>query len=138
GNSAAAPPGSPLSSVPSSPSNSPPDQDEKGSVDDNGGFLQSRVKYIRQRLAGEPGLYWPNQYASAAGPRVHRDRTAQSIFGELGHVDCVFIGAGTTGTLMGCADFVPVEQSDEVALAQAAALALARRVGDQPMAQPGP
>ncbi|MFJ2915404.1 pyridoxal-phosphate dependent enzyme [Streptomyces sp. NPDC087228] len=107
-------------------------------VDDNGGFLQSRVKYIRQRLAGEPGLYWPNQYASAAGPRVHRDRTAQSIFGELGHVDCVFIGAGTTGTLMGCADFVPVEQSDEVALAQAAALALARRVGDLPMAQPGP
>ncbi|WP_329377074.1 2,3-diaminopropionate biosynthesis protein SbnA [Streptomyces sp. NBC_01716] len=75
-------------------------------VDENGGFLQSRVRYIRRRLAREPGLYWPNQYASAAGPRVHRDRTAQSIFGELGHVDYVFIGAGTTGTLMGCADFV--------------------------------
>nr|WP_202515299.1 2,3-diaminopropionate biosynthesis protein SbnA [Streptomyces sp. SID486] len=73
--------------------------------DGNGGFLQSRIDYIRQRLSREPDLHWVNQYANPAGPQAHRQRTGRSIFEALGRVDYVFVGAGTTGTLMGCAEF---------------------------------
>ncbi|WP_407555166.1 2,3-diaminopropionate biosynthesis protein SbnA [Streptomyces sp. Pv4-95] len=73
--------------------------------DGNGGFLQSRIDYIGERLRREPDTYWLNQYANPAGPQAHRERTGRSIFEEVGHVDHVFIGAGTTGTLMGCAEF---------------------------------
>lgn len=73
--------------------------------DGNGGYLQSRINYIRDRLACEPDTYWLNQYANPAGPQVHRDRTGRSILDEIGHVDYAFIGAGTTGTLMGCAEY---------------------------------
>ncbi|QGV82450.1 2,3-diaminopropionate biosynthesis protein SbnA [Streptomyces ficellus] len=73
--------------------------------DRNGGFLQSRIDYIGERLLREPDTYWLNQYANPAGPRAHRERTGRSISETIGHVDHVFIGAGTTGTLMGCAEF---------------------------------
>ncbi|MES9525883.1 2,3-diaminopropionate biosynthesis protein SbnA [Streptomyces capoamus] len=73
--------------------------------DGNGGYLQSRIDHIQERLSREPDLHWLNQYASPAGPRAHRQRTGRSILRELGHVDYVFVGAGTTGTLMGCAQF---------------------------------
>ncbi len=73
--------------------------------DENGGFLQSRISYIGERLLLEPDTYWLNQYANPAGPQAHRERTGRSILEEIGHVDYVFIGAGTTGTLMGCAEY---------------------------------
>ncbi|MEU2154701.1 2,3-diaminopropionate biosynthesis protein SbnA [Streptomyces sp. NPDC019396] len=74
--------------------------------DANGGYLQSRIDYIHDRLAAEPGrTHWLNQYANPAGPRAHRERTARAVLDAIGHVDYVFIGAGTTGTLMGCAEF---------------------------------
>lgn len=73
--------------------------------DGNGGYLQSRIDYIQERQGREPDLYWLNQYASPAGPQAHRQRTGRSIFEQLGRVDYVFVGAGTTGTLMGCAQF---------------------------------
>ncbi|KIZ19627.1 cysteine synthase [Streptomyces natalensis ATCC 27448] len=74
--------------------------------DGNGGYLQSRINYIQDRLVREPGTYWLNQYANPAGPRAHRDRTGRAIVEKLGPVDYAFIGAGTTGTLMGCAEFL--------------------------------
>jgi N-(2-amino-2-carboxyethyl)-L-glutamate synthase len=73
--------------------------------DANGGYLQSRIDYIHDRLEKTPSLFWPNQYANQANPRIHRDRTAAAILAEVPEVDHLFIGAGTTGTLMGCAAF---------------------------------
>jgi len=69
-----------------------------------GGYLQTRLDLIRDRLLTDPGLYWPNQYANPAGPRAHHDRTAASIVREFPDLDYLFVGAGTTGTLMGCAE----------------------------------
>ncbi|MCQ8186829.1 2,3-diaminopropionate biosynthesis protein SbnA [Streptomyces rugosispiralis] len=71
--------------------------------DANGGYLQSRIDYIHDRLRDDPALFWPNQYANEANPRIHRDRTAAAILDEVPEVDHLFVGAGTTGTLMGCA-----------------------------------
>ncbi|MEU6278937.1 2,3-diaminopropionate biosynthesis protein SbnA [Streptomyces sp. NPDC047028] len=74
--------------------------------DANGGFLQSRIDYIRRRLRRDPHTHWLNQYANPAGPRAHRDRTGRAIFEHIGHADYVFVGAGTTGTLMGCGAYL--------------------------------
>lgn len=72
--------------------------------DANGGYLGTRIAVIRERLSADETLLWLNQYANPANPTAHALGTATSILRELGHVDQVFIGAGTTGTLMGCAE----------------------------------
>lgn len=73
--------------------------------DENGGFLGTRIARLNEMLACDPGLIWPNQYANGANPRVHFERTAASIVESISPVDYLFVGAGTTGTLMGCASY---------------------------------
>ncbi|MEG5266130.1 2,3-diaminopropionate biosynthesis protein SbnB [Pseudomonas sp. JDS28PS106] len=70
--------------------------------DANGGYLGTRIALIRDKLAGDSRYVWLNQYENAANPRAHERTTARSISREVGHVDYLFVGAGTTGTLMGC------------------------------------
>lgn len=72
--------------------------------DANGGYLGTRIALIRDRLAGDPRYLWLNQYENAANPRAHARTTARSISRQIGHVDYLFVGAGTTGTLMGCVE----------------------------------
>jgi N-(2-amino-2-carboxyethyl)-L-glutamate synthase len=73
--------------------------------DENGGYLQTRIEYIQQRLAADPELVWTNQYANDANWRAHAATTARSIWRHLGQVDALVVGVGTTGTLMGCAAY---------------------------------
>ncbi|WP_081772124.1 2,3-diaminopropionate biosynthesis protein SbnA [Paraburkholderia nodosa] len=73
--------------------------------DENGGFLGTRIQYIRQRIANDSNTIWLNQYANPANPAAHHDSTAKSISETFGDIDYLFIGAGTTGTLMGCKTF---------------------------------
>ncbi|MGN2430312.1 2,3-diaminopropionate biosynthesis protein SbnA [Pseudomonas syringae] len=70
--------------------------------DANGGFLGTRIELIRHKVASDPRYVWLNQYENAANPRAHARTTASSISRHFGHVDYLFVGAGTTGTLMGC------------------------------------
>ncbi|WP_183136740.1 2,3-diaminopropionate biosynthesis protein SbnA, partial [Pseudomonas coronafaciens] len=70
--------------------------------DANGGFLGTRIALIREKVASDPRHVWLNQYENAANPRAHARTTAHSISQHFGHVDYLFVGAGTTGTLMGC------------------------------------
>jgi 2,3-diaminopropionate biosynthesis protein SbnA len=73
--------------------------------DENGGYLGARIDYIRRRIAGDPHLIWPNQYANAANVWAHAAWTAPGIHAAVGAIDGLFVGAGTTGTLMGCAQY---------------------------------
>ncbi|MDR7010040.1 2,3-diaminopropionate biosynthesis protein SbnA [Paraburkholderia strydomiana] len=73
--------------------------------DVNGGFLGSRIEYIHRRLATDADTIWLNQYANPANPASHHDSTARSISEAFSAIDYLFIGAGTTGTLMGCKSF---------------------------------
>lgn len=73
--------------------------------DTYGGYLRTRLDYIHRRLADEPHLVWLNQYANPANVRAHRERTALAVHKELGDLDALFVGAGTTGTLMGCVEY---------------------------------
>ncbi|CAM3124800.1 pyridoxal-5'-phosphate-dependent protein [Pseudomonas floridensis] len=70
--------------------------------DENGGFLGTRIALIREKAGSDPRYVWLNQYENAANPRAHARTTARSISQHFGHVDYLFVGAGTTGTLMGC------------------------------------
>ncbi|KOT49016.1 MULTISPECIES: 2,3-diaminopropionate biosynthesis protein SbnA [Streptomyces] len=71
--------------------------------DGNGGYLGSRIALIRSALDLDPTLTWLNQYANPANPAVHAARTAAAVLREIRTVDYLFVGAGTTGTVMGCA-----------------------------------
>ncbi|MGX8903839.1 2,3-diaminopropionate biosynthesis protein SbnA [Streptomyces netropsis] len=75
------------------------------SRDAQGGYLHTRINYIHQCLAQDPDLVWLNQYANPAGVKAHRDRTAAAVHEGLGTVDALFVGVGTTGTLMGCVEY---------------------------------
>lgn len=70
--------------------------------DPNGGYLGTRIDWIRRLVVADTGCVWLNQYANPENVRVHETRTAAAILESLGAVDYLFIGAGTTGTLMGC------------------------------------
>ncbi len=70
--------------------------------DANGGYLATRIACIHDRIAADPDLVWLNQYANPANPAAHASRTATSVLRNVGNVDFLFVGAGTTGTLMGC------------------------------------
>ncbi|MFB7592512.1 2,3-diaminopropionate biosynthesis protein SbnA [Streptomyces sp. NPDC056169] len=70
--------------------------------DHNGGYLGTRIARIREMTESDPGLVWLNQYANPANAEAHARRTATSILKNIGHVDVLLVGAGTTGTLMGC------------------------------------
>ena len=71
--------------------------------DSNGGFLGMRIEYVRKLCASDDRYVWLSQYTNAGNWRAHYRTTAPEIAGEFPEVDVVFIGAGTTGTLMGCA-----------------------------------
>jgi N-(2-amino-2-carboxyethyl)-L-glutamate synthase len=72
--------------------------------DANGGYLGSRIAYIEECLARDPDLVWLNQYSNPMNWLVHERCTAAAIAAEIPDVDFLFVGTGTAGTLMGCAD----------------------------------
>jgi 2,3-diaminopropionate biosynthesis protein SbnA len=71
--------------------------------DPQGGFLETRLAYIRNLLAKNANYVWLNQYANDANVRAHADWTALEILGECPNVTHVYAGSGTTGTVMGLA-----------------------------------
>jgi N-(2-amino-2-carboxyethyl)-L-glutamate synthase len=73
--------------------------------DVNGGFLATRIDYIKKTVADDSRYLWLNQYANPENPCAHERLTAKSIFEHFNQVDYLFVGAGTTGTLMGCIQF---------------------------------
>ncbi|MET7878923.1 2,3-diaminopropionate biosynthesis protein SbnA [Micromonospora profundi] len=73
--------------------------------DDEGGFLGARLRHVRELLDSDDRYVWPNQYANPNNWRAHYRRTAPAIARQFPDLDVLFVGAGTTGTLMGCARF---------------------------------
>jgi N-(2-amino-2-carboxyethyl)-L-glutamate synthase len=73
--------------------------------DPNGGYLGSRIALINSMCAADPSMVWINQYANPSNALAHYDTTAPEILAEFPELDYLFIGVGTTGTLMGCARY---------------------------------
>ncbi|GAA4858495.1 2,3-diaminopropionate biosynthesis protein SbnA [Actinomycetospora straminea] len=67
------------------------------------GLLGARIDHIQRLCASSPRYVWLDQYANPANWRAHHRTTAPAIAREFPELDVLFVGAGTTGTLMGCA-----------------------------------
>ncbi|MFF3511848.1 2,3-diaminopropionate biosynthesis protein SbnA [Streptomyces sp. NPDC002573] len=74
-------------------------------LDANGGFLGARIDYVRELCASDDRYVWLGQYTNPGNWRAHYRTTAPEIAEEFPELDVLFIGAGTTGTLMGCARY---------------------------------
>ncbi|QUH03449.1 2,3-diaminopropionate biosynthesis protein SbnA [Saccharopolyspora erythraea] len=73
--------------------------------DATGGYLAARINYVRALCASDEKYVWLNQYSNPANWRSHYRTTAPAIAREFPNLDVLFVGAGTTGTLMGCARY---------------------------------
>ncbi|MGW2638200.1 2,3-diaminopropionate biosynthesis protein SbnA [Streptomyces sp. NPDC001348] len=72
-------------------------------LDTNGGFLGKRIDYVRELCASDDRYVWLSQYTNAGNWQAHYRTTAPEIACHFPRLDVLFVGAGTTGTLMGCA-----------------------------------
>ncbi|WPN60177.1 2,3-diaminopropionate biosynthesis protein SbnA [Pseudomonas sp. P9_31] len=77
--------------------------------DANGGFVGTRIETIRQICAEDPNCVWLNQYSNPANAQAHREQTAQEILRSFSAPEWLFIGVGTSGTFMGCAEVFKLE-----------------------------
>jgi cysteine synthase A len=70
-----------------------------------GGLLGARIAYVRSLCAADPRYVWLNQYTNPGNWTAHYRSTAPAIAHQFPELDVLFVGTGTTGTLMGCARF---------------------------------
>ncbi len=69
------------------------------------GFLGARLNLVRDMLESDDRFVWLNQYSNANAWKAHLHTTGPAIARQFPRLDMLFVGAGTTGTLMGCARF---------------------------------
>ncbi|MFH8348652.1 2,3-diaminopropionate biosynthesis protein SbnA [Streptomyces sp. NPDC018045] len=73
--------------------------------DAEGGYLGARLRYVRDLCAADARYVWLNQYTNPYNALAHQHTTAPAIARQFPDLDVLFVGAGTTGTLMGCARY---------------------------------
>ncbi|MDL5159571.1 2,3-diaminopropionate biosynthesis protein SbnA [Actinomycetospora termitidis] len=69
------------------------------------GLLGARLDHIAALQAADERVVWLNQYANHANWMAHYRTTAPSIARRFPELSVLVVGAGTTGTLMGCARY---------------------------------
>src|ERR687893_1741256 len=69
------------------------------------GFLGARIDYVESLCLSDDRYVWLNQYTNPENWKAHYRITAPEIARLFPNLDVLFIGAGTTGTLMGCARY---------------------------------
>ncbi|GHB72758.1 2,3-diaminopropionate biosynthesis protein SbnA [Streptomyces viridiviolaceus] len=70
-----------------------------------GGLLAARINHVRALCASDDRYVWLNQYTNPSNHMAHFKTTAPAIARDFPDLDVLFVGAGTTGTLMGCARY---------------------------------
>lgn len=68
-------------------------------------FLAARLDYVRDLCDADDRCVWLSQYTNPANWKAHYRITAPAIARGFPELDVLFVGAGTTGTLMGCARY---------------------------------
>ncbi|MFD8596845.1 2,3-diaminopropionate biosynthesis protein SbnA [Kitasatospora sp. NPDC059646] len=71
-----------------------------------GEFLPARIARVKHLLETVPDAWWPNQYANEDNSRAHRATMREIVEALPEPPDYLFLAAGTTGTLRGCAEFI--------------------------------
>jgi 2,3-diaminopropionate biosynthesis protein SbnA len=69
------------------------------------GLVGARMNYVRRLCESDDRYVWLNQYTNDNAWKAHYRTTGPAIAEQFPNVDVVFVGAGTTGTLMGVARY---------------------------------
>ncbi|MCZ7421940.1 MULTISPECIES: 2,3-diaminopropionate biosynthesis protein SbnA [unclassified Micromonospora] len=69
------------------------------------GLVGARIAHARALCARHDDYVWLNQYDNPDNWAAHAQSTGPEIVKQFPDVDVLFIGAGTTGTVMGCARY---------------------------------
>ncbi len=73
--------------------------------DESGSYLAARKALVRRLCETNPDHLWLNQYENPANWLAHYENTAPIIDKRYPRLDVLFVGAGTGGTLTGCARY---------------------------------
>lgn len=74
--------------------------------DENGGYLLSRLRRVRELCERFDTYVWTDQYTNPANPHIHYLSTGPEIYRQMhGKVDALFIAVSTGGTLAGISRF---------------------------------
>jgi cysteine synthase A len=71
----------------------------------NRGLVGARIDYVRKLCADDDSYVWLNQYGNRDNWSAHFQATGPEVAKQFPALDVLFVGAGTTGTLMGCARY---------------------------------
>jgi cysteine synthase A len=70
-----------------------------------GGLLAARINHVQALCASDDRYVWLNQYSNPGNANAHYRKTAPAVARHFPQLDVLFVAAGTTGTLMGCARY---------------------------------
>jgi N-(2-amino-2-carboxyethyl)-L-glutamate synthase len=76
------------------------------------GFLGARLDHVRGLCDSDDRYVWLNQYANPGNWGAHYRWTAPEIAAQFPDLEVLFVGTGTTGTLMGCARYFREHRPD--------------------------
>jgi cysteine synthase A len=72
----------------------------------SGEYLKARLRRVQELLASIDGAYWPDQYANPLNPRAHEDTMREIVEALDGRIDFLLASVSTTGTALGCANYI--------------------------------
>ncbi|WP_416151891.1 2,3-diaminopropionate biosynthesis protein SbnA [Salipaludibacillus sp. HK11] len=73
-------------------------------LDDQGGYLKTRIQKVKELANKIPNSFWLNQYANQLNWQSHYYGASSEIAEELsGPIDCLVAAVSTSGSIMGCA-----------------------------------
>ncbi|MGO4108233.1 2,3-diaminopropionate biosynthesis protein SbnA [Paenibacillus sp. YAF4_2] len=73
---------------------------------ETGEFVPARLARVRRWLKRLPDAFWPNQYSNKNNALSHQQTTMAEMAADLPHLDYLFCGVSTCGTIRGCVDYI--------------------------------
>lgn len=74
----------------------------EGEGEGSGGYLEQRLRRVREIVSAVPRSVWINQYANQLNWKAHAESTGKEILADIdGPLDCVVMAVSTTGTIHG-------------------------------------
>jgi 2,3-diaminopropionate biosynthesis protein SbnA len=70
--------------------------------DEDGGYLKTRIRRVKELVEDIPGAYWVNQYANELNWKAHYHGTGREIVEQSdGPIDYLIAAVSTTGSILG-------------------------------------
>lgn len=73
---------------------------------ETGDLLTARLALVRELVGQTPGAWSPDQYSNESNPAAHAETMAEIDSALGGYLDWLFVATSTTGTLVGCCDYL--------------------------------